>query len=112
MTNIQQLIKDNHIKLEHQEIDEDIPEDEQLPLQPSPERGGGDVGGDNMSDDGADEIRDETEATGQSPKGNLSIEEDIIPDFTDNTVTPNAGTTTKITTEKLVNHVMEANIQD
>ena len=92
MTNIQQLIKDNNIKLEqtkNQEIDEEIPEDDALPQ--SPERG------DNMSD-GAEEIRDETEATGQSPKGNMSIEEEIIPDYKDNTVTP-----TGITTEKLVN---------
>ena len=78
MTNIQQLIKDNHIKLRDENVDEHIPEDEDIPEDEalsSPERAGGD-----MSDD--DEIKDETEqATEKSPRGNLSIEEDIIPDY-------------------------------
>ena len=103
MTNIQQLIKDNHIKLRDQDIDEHIPDDEVIPEDDalsSPERA---VDGD-MSDD--DEIKDETElATEKSPRGeNLDIDEDIIPDYQSNTKVKNS----EVTTEKLVNHLIES----
>jgi hypothetical protein len=94
LTNIQQLIKDNHIKLQ-----DEIAED--LPLEQSPEARNL---RDNMSQ--GDEIKDETEATGQSPLGMRHIEEDIIPDLTEGGVG-----NTEVTTEMLVNDVMKANIE-
>ena len=98
LTKIQKLIKDNHIKLQDQEIAED------LPLEQSPETRGDHK--ENLSKGGEDLIKDETEATGQSPKGMTLIEEDIIPDMTEAGVGNN-----EVTTEMLVTHVIKTNIE-
>jgi predicted metal-dependent phosphotriesterase family hydrolase len=56
---------------------------------------------------GEEMIKDETEATGQSPLGMRHIEEDIIPDLTEEGVG-----NTEVTTEMLVNDVMKSNIEE
>jgi len=64
------LIKDNHIKLQDQnEIAEDLPSSPEAPPK--------------YRSQGGDEIKDETEATGQSPPAMRHIEEEIIPDLTE-----------------------------
>lgn len=98
LTNTMQIIKDNHIELQD-EIDEELPEQ----LDASPE-----ARAPRAYDSIVSEIKDETEHTGKSAIGQRNIEEDIIPDYSEDPE-PKFGTT-EVTTEMLVNDIMESTI--